>query len=180
MKHSGNLFTRATRVKMVQNRQTLTPGSESRQNWEILTVSTVTVGVERVNRCCYDSFHSSQLDQNCQLTGKQPHFNIWPRLTLVLNDLKSRTSNLGSNTCKCETHYLLKLFPFSGHAVQSVLQWGKTLYHSTIKRRVRCARQKSNTNNRRISTNKEKENRIKMQKGTNSRFLLFVDDISMP
>ena len=128
MKHSSNLFTRATRVKMVQNGQTFTPGSESRKNWEILTVSTVTIGVERVNRCCYDSFHSSQLEKNCQLTGKrQPHFKRWPGLTLVLNDLQSRNYNLGSNTCKCETHYLLKLFPFLGHAVQFVLQWGKTL-----------------------------------------------------
>ena len=43
---------------------------------------------------------------------------------------ESRTSQLGSDTCKCESHRnvrVLNLFacPFLVHVVQSVLQWGK-------------------------------------------------------
>ena len=43
---------------------------------------------------------------------------------------ESRTSSLGPDTCKCESHRnvrVLYLFacPFLVHVVQSVLQWGK-------------------------------------------------------
>ena len=73
--------------------------------------------------------------------------------------LQSRSSQLGSDTCKCDSHRnvrVLNIFarPFSVRVVQSVLQWGKRPYDGYKEKTVHG--RKINANNESVAPKKRK------------------------